>query len=231
MNFAENGLVAQLAASDQALLRRRCSMVELASGELPQGVEENRQVAYFLTGATVALFVRQGDLAGDGDTGLALSLAGYEGAVGVQYAVGLDTGIFRPWVQSAGLAWCIDGAQLRQLVARRPPMMLLFLRYIWAVSQDVAALAACAQINDIKSRLAAWILMSDLRSRGGDLALTHTHLAQMLGVRRAGVTTAALELKQQGLLDYQRGRLRIVDRAGLEAVSCWQPVQQRPGVD
>jgi hypothetical protein len=49
-------------------------------------------------------------------------------------------------------------------------------------------------------------------------------------VRRAGVTTAALELKQQGLLDYQRGRLRIVDRAGLEAVSCWQPSQQRPGV-
>jgi hypothetical protein len=227
LNFSENGLVAQLAASDQSLLRRRCSMVELAPGELPQGDDQSRKVAYFLTGATVALFVRQGDAAGGGETGLALTLAGYEGAVGVQYAVGLDTGIFTPWVQNAGLAWCIDGAQLCQLVARRPPMLLLFSRYLWTVSQDVAAMAACAQVNDIKSRLAAWILMSDLRSGGGDLTLTHTHLAQMLGVRRAGVTTAAVELKQQGLLDYQRGRLRIVDRAGLEAVSCWQPGQQR----
>jgi hypothetical protein len=221
--FSENGLVAQLAASDQALLRRRCKPVELAVGELPEATDDNRRLVYFLTGATVALFVRQPEAAGSNDTGLALSLAGYEGAVGVQYAVGLDTGIFTPWVQTAGMAWCVDGDELQRLVARRAPMMLLFSRYIWGVSQDVAALAACAQLNDIKSRLAGWILMSDLRSRGAELVMTHSHLAQMLGVRRAGVTTAALELKQMGLLDYQRGRVRIIDRAGLEAQSCWLP--------
>jgi CRP-like cAMP-binding protein len=93
------------------------------------------------------------------------------------------------------------------------------------MSQDVAALAACAQICDIPSRLAGWIVMSDLRSRGADLHLTHAHLAQMLGVRRAGVTTAALEMKQQGLIDYQRGRIRLLDRAGLEALSCWLPAR------
>jgi CRP-like cAMP-binding protein len=221
--FSENGLVAQLAASDQTSLRRRCKPVELAAGEMPVASDESGKLVYFLTGATVALYVRQPDSAGTSDAGLALSLAGYEGAVGVQYAVGLDGGIFTPWVQTAGMAWCMDGQELQRLVARRAPMMLLFSRYIWRVSQDVAALAACAQINDIKSRLAAWILMSDLRSRGAELVLTHSHLAQMLGVRRAGVTTAALEMKQQGLLDYQRGRLRILDRSGLEAVSCWLP--------
>jgi hypothetical protein len=227
--FSENGLVAQLAASDQDLLRRRCKPVELAVGELPEAADETRRLVYFLTGATVALFVRQGESSTGNDSGLALSLAGYEGAVGVQYAVGLDTGIFTPWVQTAGMAWCVDGQELQRLVARRAPMMLLFSRYIWAVSQDVAALAACAQIHDIKARMAAWILMSDLRSRGAELVLTHTHLAQMLGVRRAGVTTAALEMKQQGLLDYQRGRLRILDRARLEAASCWLPASPGKG--
>ncbi|MBK6851195.1 MAG: Crp/Fnr family transcriptional regulator [Burkholderiales bacterium] len=226
MIFSENGLVAQLAASDQALLRRRCTMVELTVGDLLQGAEADRKVAYFLTGATVALCVRQGE-SGAGDASLALGLAGFEGAVGVQYGVGIDAGIFSSWVQTAGPAWCIDGLELQQLVARRPPMLLLFSRYVWTVLQDVAALAACAQLHDIKSRLASWILMSELRSRGGELMLTHTHLAQMLGVRRAGVTTAALELKRQGLIDYQRGSLRIVDRGGLEAVSCWLPDRKR----
>ncbi|MEY2688284.1 MAG: hypothetical protein RL375_2482 [Pseudomonadota bacterium] len=199
MTFSDNGLVAQLGATDQALLRRRCQLVELAVGDLTLAAQGGDKRAYFL--------------------------AGHEGAVGMQYAVGSDTGIFTPWVQSAGMAWCIDGEVLRLLTVRRPAMLLVFSRYIWSMSQDVAALAACAQICDIPSRLAGWIVMSDLRSRGADLHLTHAHLAQMLGVRRAGVTTAALEMKQQGLIDYQRGRIRLLDRAGLEALSCWLPAR------
>jgi hypothetical protein len=119
------------------------------------------------------------------------------------------------------MAWCADGDGLQHLLGRRPGMLMVFSRYMWSVPQEVAALAACSQIRDIRARLAGWKLMSDARNGHRSLNLTDAHVADMLGVRRASVTRAAVSLKEQGLVEYQRGNIRILDRDRLEAVSCW----------
>lgn len=214
MTFSLNGLVAQLSPADQAMLLKRSHAAELKAGQILSQPDSADQHVYFLTSASVALVVLNGHRAG-----LAVGLAGHEGAVGLQFALGLGAGNLTLMVQSAGTGWRTDGAELQRLLQRRAAMLMTFSRYIWSVAQEVATLAAASQVQDIKARLAGWILISGERSRQQDLVLTHAHLADMLGVRRASITLAAVELKEQGLLDYQRGRIQILDRRGLEALA------------
>lgn len=98
-------------------------------------------------------------------------------------------------------------------------MLRTFAGDLWGVSQEVAELAASAQVQDIQARLARWILLSQARTHQTELHLTHVHLADMLGVRRAGITQAANNLKDLGLVDYRRGRIQILNLAGLAAVA------------
>ena len=122
-------------------------------------------------------------------------------------------------VQSGGSAFRADGAALRRLSNRRMGMLRVFASYLWSFSQEVATLAAAAQMQDIRARLARWILLSHARTHQAELQLTHAHLADMLGVRRAGITLAARNLKDRGLVDYRRGRIQILNLAGLAAVA------------
>lgn len=211
MNLLHNGLVAQLPPADQGLLRRQCEPVEIRAGDVLSVPGAAHGHVHFLTGgASVALVVRNG-----GGSGLAVGLTGQEGAVGLQFALGLGAGHFTLLVQSGGTAFRAEGAALQRLSNRRLGMMRAFAGYLWGLSQDVAELAAAAQVHDIRARLAGWILLSHARTRLPELHLTHAHLADMLGVRRAGVTLAARELKELGLVDYRRGRIQILDVAGL----------------
>lgn len=216
MTLSHNGLVAQLSQPDQASLLKCCKPIALQAGQILSTPDALHRHVYFLKDATVASVVRDGN-----NAGLAVGLTGGEGAVGLQCALGLGAGTFTLLVQSPGTAWCADGDDLRRLLGRRPAMLMAFSRYLWSVSQEVAAMAACSQVQDVGARLAGWILMSDERNGHCPLNLTHAHVADMLGVRRASVTLAAVSLKQRGLVGYQRGNIRILDRAGLEAVSCW----------
>ncbi|WP_439519638.1 Crp/Fnr family transcriptional regulator [Hydrogenophaga sp.] len=213
MNLLHNGLVAQLPPADQGLLLRRCEPVELTAGDVLSLPDQDDGHVHFLTSACVALVVRQGD------SGLAVGLAGREGAVGLQLAFGMGTGSLTLLVQQGGGAFRAEGAAMHRLANRRMGMTRVFANYLWGFSQEVAMLAAAAQLQDIRARLARWILLSHARSQQVDMQLTHLHLAEMLGVRRAGVTLAARELKAMGLVNYQRGRIQIVDTAGLEAVA------------
>jgi len=210
-----NGLVAQLPPTDQGLLLRRCEPVELKAGEILSAPGAASGHVYFLlSGTSVALVVRNG-----GGSGLAVGLAGREGAVGLQFALGLGAGHFTLLVQSSGAAFRADGAVLQRLSDRRLGMLRTFAGYLWVFSQEVAELAAAAQVQDIQARLARWILLSQARTHQTELQLTHAHLADMLGVRRAGVTLAARNLKDMGLVDYRRGRIQILNLEGLATVA------------
>ena len=210
-----NGLVAQLPPTDQGLLLRRCEPVELKAGEILSAPGAASGHVYFLlSGTSVALVVRNG-----GGSGLAVGLAGQEGAVGLQFALGLGAGHFTLLVQSSGAAFRADGAVLQRLSDRRLGMLRTFAGYLWVFSQEVAELAAAAQVQDIQARLARWILLSQVRTHQTELQLTHAHLADMLGVRRAGVTLAARNLKDRGLVDYRRGRIQILNLEGLATVA------------
>lgn len=215
-----NGLAAQLSNEDLRLLERRCEPVGLGTGDLLATPHLPSGHVHFLISASVALVVRHAD-----GSGLAVGLAGREGVVGLHHALGLGPGHLTLQVQRGGSAFRADGETLRRLVARRPSMLQTFAVYLWGFSQEVALLAATSRSHDTKARLANWILLSHARNAHDDLLLTHAHLADMLGVRRAGVTLAAVELKAMGLVDYKRGRVRILDMDGLQAVA------GRPAVD
>ena len=214
MTLTHNGLVAQLATEDQRLLERHCKPVDLHTGDILSAPHIPNGHVHFLTTASVALVVRHTD-----GSGLAVGLTGQEGAVGLQHALGLGAGNLTLQVQRGGRAFRAEGETMQRLVARRAHLLRAFAVYLWGFSQEVASLAAASQTHDIKARLANWILLSHSRNGHGDLLLTHAHLADMLGVRRAGVTLAAVELKELGLVDYQRGHIHILDLDGLRAVA------------
>ncbi|MDO8904116.1 Crp/Fnr family transcriptional regulator [Hydrogenophaga sp.] len=214
MTLTHNGLVAQLATDDQRMLERLCKPVELQTGDILAAPHMADGHVHFLISACVALVVRHSD-----GSGLAVGLTGKEGAVGLQHALGMGSGNLTLQVQRGGMAFRADGEAMQRLVGRRSNLLRAFAIYLWHFSQDLASIAAASQTHDIKSRLASWILMSHTRNEHDDLLLTHAHLADMLGVRRAGVTMAAVELKNAGLVDYQRGRIHILDLDGLRGVA------------
>ena len=214
MTLTHNGVVAPLAAEDQRLLERLCKPVELLTGTVLSAPHLPNGHVYFLGSACVAQVVRHTD-----GSGLAVGLTGQEGVVGLQHALGLGAGNLTLQVQRGGLAYRADGEAMQRLVSRRANLLRAFAIYLWGFSQEVASMAAASQTHDIKARLANWILLSHARNGQGELLLTHAHLADMLGVRRAGVTLAAVELKESGLVDYLRGHIRILDMEGLRAVA------------
>jgi CRP-like cAMP-binding protein len=118
-------------------------------------------------------------------------------------------------VQTAGTAWAISAITLRDLALQHPALLIVISRHLWQLVTHVATVAACIQTLDIRARLAAWLVLSAQKARTTDLHLTHEHLAHMLGVRRVSITLAAGELREQGLLNYHRGQLHILDLPGL----------------
>ena len=103
---------------------------------------------------------------------------------------------------------------------RHPEWLMLFSRNLWLMYQDIARLAALSHVHDVKRRLADWLLMSEQRCGQAQLVMTHQHIANMLGVRREGVTEAAGQLQKARLISYKRGRIKVEDRPGLEQRSC-----------
>jgi CRP-like cAMP-binding protein len=209
VDFTDNGLVSTLSTSDQAFLYAGCRATALNAQDVLATPSSAGEHIYLLTGASVAQLVRSGKRS------VAVGLVGFAGAVGLHYA--LDTGPsgFTMLVQGRGNAWTIEGDALRSMVVARPAMLLAISRYLWADAQALASYAANLQSQTVTQRLACWIVSS--RGSDGDatLELTHVHLARMLGVRRASISLAALELRARGLLDYSRGHIVVRDLAGL----------------
>jgi CRP-like cAMP-binding protein len=122
--------------------------------------------------------------------------------------------------QVEGRAWRMDASAFRSAANASTTMHHVLLRYTSAFLIQVAQTAACNRAHLLESRCARWLLMTHDRVGGGTFMLTHEFLAFMLGVRRAGVTVAARALQQRGYIKYSRGRMTILDRAGLESASC-----------
>jgi CRP-like cAMP-binding protein len=155
----------------------------------------------------------------DGGT-VEVGMVGNEGMFGVSVFLGSIATPLEAIVQLEG-----DGLRMRADVLKKEfkkggQLQDLLLRYTQAFLTQVAQGAACNRAHEVDGRLAKWLLMSQDRSHSKELGLTHEFISQMLGIRRAGVTVAAGQLKQAGLINYRRGNVTIIDRAGLEAASC-----------
>ena len=149
-----------------------------------------------------------------------IAVVGNEGLVGISLFMGGESTPSRAVVQSAGHGLRLKAQLMKSEFERAGPVLHLLLRYTQALITQMAQTAACNRHHTLDQQLCRWLLLSLDRLRTNELAMTQELIANMLGVRREGVTEAALKLQQAGLISYARGRITVLDRAGLEERTC-----------
>jgi CRP-like cAMP-binding protein len=170
---------------------------------------------YFPTDAIVAImYVTESGASAE------IAIVGNEGMVGISLFMGGGTTPSRGVVQSAGHGVRLKGTLMKEEVDRGGAAMHLLLRYTQALITQMAQTAVCNRHHTLDQQLCRWLLLSLDRVTGPELVMTQELIAHMLGVRRGGVTEAALSLQNAGLISYRRGRITVLNRAGLEVRSC-----------
>lgn len=149
-----------------------------------------------------------------------IAVAGNEGVVGISIFMGGDSTSSRAVVQSAGMGYRIKSSILMQEFNRAGPVMHLLLRYTQALITQMSQTAVCNRHHSLDQQFCRWLLLSLDRLTGNELIMTQELIANMLGVRREGVTEAALKVQKAGFIKYARGHITILDRKGLENRTC-----------
>lgn len=149
-----------------------------------------------------------------------VAVVGREGVVGVCAFMGGGKALSSAVVQRPGLAWRMGARDIADLARDCEPLMQQLLRYTQALFTHMAQTSACHRYHALAPQLCRWLLQHLDRQVGDEMQVTHERIAGLLGVRREGVTGAALKLQRKGLIDYTRGRIRVLDRRGLEQLSC-----------
>lgn len=211
----QNHLLAALPAADFARLRADLKPVVMPLGEVLYESGSQQRRVYFPTTAIVSLLYMMTDGAS-----AEIAVVGNEGIIGVSLFMGGETTPSRAVVQSAGHAYQLTGKRLKEEFTRGGAMQHLLLRYTQALLTQMAQTAVCNRHHSLDQQLCRWLLLSLDRLSGTELVMTQELIANMLGVRREGVTEAAGSLQNAGLIRYSRGRITVLDRAGLEARTC-----------
>jgi CRP-like cAMP-binding protein len=205
------------ALSDADWLRWR-SLLEPVAMPLGQVLYESglpMTHAWFPTTAIVSLMYVTESGASSG-----IAVVGHEGVVGVPLFMGAGSTTGSAVVHSAGAGWRMPGAALRAEFARSPAVMALLLRYTQALIAQMAQIVVCNRHHTVDQQLCRWLLLQLDRMSGSELVVTQDLISQMLGVRREGITEAALALQRAGLIEYRRGHVTVLDRSGLERRAC-----------
>jgi CRP-like cAMP-binding protein len=208
-------LLAALPPSERERLLPSTDVVELAGGQALHERGEPIQWLYFPVTAVVSVVSQLAD----GHL-VEVYTVGCEGVVGLPVALGGESTPFRATVEVPGLARRIAARVVREETSRGGPLKTLLDRYAQALLTQTAQWAACNRLHPIDQRCARWLLLTHDQVQADRFPLTHEMLAVKLGARRQSVTTAARMLQQAGLIRYSRGRIAVLDRAGLEAASC-----------
>ncbi|MGO9443146.1 MAG: Crp/Fnr family transcriptional regulator, partial [Thiobacillaceae bacterium] len=222
-NPHQNHLLAALPVDDYARILPSLELVTMPLGEtLCESGSQMRHV-YFPTTSIVSLLYVMADGAS-----AEIAIVGNEGIVGVSLFMGGETTTSRAVVQSAGHGYRMKAPLLIEEFFRAGPMQRLLLRYTQALLTQMAQTAVCNRHHSLDQQLCRWLLLSLDRLRSSDLVMTQELIANMLGVRREGVTEAAGNLQRAGLIHYNRGKITVVDRPALEArvCECYQVVKR-----
>jgi CRP-like cAMP-binding protein len=156
----------------------------------------------------------------EGHRALEVGLVGREGMIGARLALGATTSTVRALVQGTGTALRMKAERFLREFRRSPTLQRVLLKFTDSLMIQISQTAACNRFHIVEARLARWLLMTAERMRSAEFHLTHDFLADMLGVRREGVTLSASALQRRGLISYRRGNITVLDQAGLEAASC-----------
>ncbi|WP_332824927.1 Crp/Fnr family transcriptional regulator [Ramlibacter sp.] len=210
-----NQLLASLPAAEWARWSPLLEEVDLPLGRVLYESGLSLAHVYFPVDAIVSLLYVMEDGAS-----AEIAVVGNEGLVGVSLFMGGETTPSRAVVQSAGRGFRLGAEALKKEFNRAGPVLHLLLRYTQALITQMAQTAVCNRHHSLDQQLCRWLLLSLDRLEGNELRMTQELIANMLGVRREGVTDAALKLQAAGLIRYARGHITVVDRPGLEQRTC-----------
>jgi len=211
----QNHLLAALPTPDFERLQRALKLVTLPLGQVLYESGSRLRQVFFPTTSIVSLLYMMADGAS-----AEIAVVGNEGIIGVSLFMGGETTPSRAVVQSAGHAYQLTGKLLKEEFTRAGAMQHLLLRYTQALLTQMAQTAVCNRHHSLDQQLCRWLLLSLDRLASNELIMTQELIANMLGVRREGVTEAAGALHRAGLIKYSRGRITVLDRAGLEDRTC-----------
>ncbi|WP_246590867.1 Crp/Fnr family transcriptional regulator [Georgfuchsia toluolica] len=211
----QNYLLAALPATDYARLLPYLKQVPLELGRVLYESGSRHGYAYFLTSSIVSLLYITKD-GGSAET----AVVGNEGIVGIAHLLGGETTPNHAMVRSAGYGYRIKGSILKKEFERGGLLQQLLLRYTQALITQMGQTAVCNRHHSIEQQLCRWLLLSFDRLSSNELTMTQELIANMLGVRREGVTEAAGHLQAAGLIRYARGHISLLDRPRMQARVC-----------
>jgi CRP-like cAMP-binding protein len=210
----ENLLLASL--NDEAIKRLKSEVVSLKLGETVYGPDDSVSDIYFPGRSTMLSLIAQTEEGEEAEIGV----TGREGVAPTAPILGSTTVPHRVFVQIPGAAVRVTTESLQAELQRNENFRMLLLRYTQFLLIQVSQTALCNRLHEVEQRLARWLLISHDRSEHEEMPLTHEFLSKMLGVNRATVSLNAELLKKAGMIDYRRGKVRVVNREALESVSC-----------
>jgi CRP-like cAMP-binding protein len=214
-NPHQNHLLDALPVSDYERFAPHLEHVTLNLGDVLYEPGGKMRYVYFPTTAIISLlYVMQDGASAE------IAIVGNEGILGISLFMGGETTPSRAVVQSEGFGYRIRAQLLKDEFGRFGPLMHLLLRYTQALITQMGQTAVCNRHHTVDKQLCRWLLLSLDRLGSNELTMTQELIANMLGVRREGVTEAAGKLQAAGLLKYRRGKITVLDRPGLEARTC-----------
>jgi CRP-like cAMP-binding protein len=215
VNPAENHLLAGLPDAEMERLLPNLELVSLALGQVIYESGGQMSHVYFPTNSIISLLY----LMENGATA-EIGVTGYEGMVGIALFMGGQTTPNRAVVQSAGHAYKMSAKALQAEFVKGGMFQQMLLRYTQALITQISQTAVCNRLHSVEQQLCRWLLLSYDRLHSDKLVMTHTLIANMLGVRREGITIAAKHLQEKGIISYVRGTITLLDRPRLEAIVC-----------
>lgn len=211
----QNHLLAALPVTEFKRLSPHLELVAMPRGQVLYESGGHLRHAYFPTTSIVSLLSVMEDGAST-----EIAMVGNEGVLGIALFLGGETTLNHAVGQNAGYGYRLKAQLLKQEFSRGGPLMHLLLRYTQTLITQMAQTAVCNRHHSLEQRFCRWLLLSMDRSSSTELPVTHELIANMLGVRREGVTEAAGKLQRESLIRYSRGHITVIDRAKLEQIVC-----------
>lgn len=210
-----NRLIEGLAPEVRKRVLAECELVELLSGTVLYESKQPIRHVYFPLTCCITLVATLRD-----HQPLEMGLIGNEGMLGVTLALGVENAPMLARVQGSGAALRMTAEQILRVLNENDSLQNRLDHYLYVLMAQLVHTAACAHFHPIEPRLARWLLMAHDRAHADYFQCTQEFLASMLGVRRSGITVAAGALQERKLIEYRRGKVSILNRAGLEVVAC-----------
>ncbi len=211
----QNHLLVELPRAERDRWFKNLELVDLPLGKVVYEPGVTLKYVYFPTTAIISLlYVMENGASAE------IAVVGNEGVVGVSLFMGGGSTSSRGVVQSAGKGYRLAAQLVKKEFHKAGPVIHLLLRYTQALITQMAQTAGCNRHHSLDQQLCRWLLLSLDRLQGNELVMTQELIANMLGVRREGVTEGASKLQKAGLIKYARGHINVLDRQGLERRSC-----------